>query len=407
VDARLRTVLLGALGLGLGLSITLAQIALAILTARLAWRVVTGRAAMRWPLAPAFGGWIAASLLSAVFSARPLESLVDLKGVLLIVMFYVVLDALPDSAEAERWWARLVALIGIVGFVGVLQVAFCPGLEPLEPVLGRMARRCHRAHAFFSIYMTLAGVLSLVLLVALPSLVVTPTRWRVAAWLSGLAGLIATFVRGAWVGFLAGAATLLVLLPRRRLVVLGAVLVLALAVLLVPATRRRAESIVDPADATAHERWAMWASAVAMAGDHPLIGVGPGQVKHVYLDYAAPEFRQRPRGHVHSSPLQILAERGILGLVAWLVLFGTFFTRAAGVLRGLPAGATRERALVAGSMAAIIGFLIGGLTEYNFGDSEVVMVAYAVMALPFVVERDLLNRREPAPSPPGGGRSNP
>jgi hypothetical protein len=40
-------------------------------------------------------------------------------------------------------------------------------------------------------------------------------------------------------------------------------------------------------------------------------------------------------------------------------------------------------------VAAIAGFLVGGLTEYNFGDSEVVMVAYAVMALPFVVERSL------------------
>ena len=37
-----------------------------------------------------------------------------------------------------------------------------------------------------------------------------------------------------------------------------------------------------------------------------------------------------------------------------------------------------------GSLAAITGFLVAGLTEYNFGDSEVVMVAWATMALPFV-----------------------
>jgi O-antigen ligase len=126
-----------------------------------------------------------------------------------------------------------------------------------------------------------------------------------------------------------------------------------------------------------------------MARDHPLTGVGPGQVKRRYGDYAAPEFRQRPRGHLHNTPLQILVERGVVGLGAWLILFGTFFAGATGVLRRLPPGTTRERALVAGSVAAIAGFLVGGLTEYNFGDSEVVMVAYAVMALPFVVERSL------------------
>jgi len=32
---------------------------------------------------------------------------------------------------------------------------------------------------------------------------------------------------------------------------------------------------------------------------------------------------------------------------------------------------------------------VAGLFEHNFGDSEVVMVAYAVMVLPFVVERSL------------------
>jgi hypothetical protein len=43
---------------------------------------------------------------------------------------------------------------------------------------------------------------------------------------------------------------------------------------------------------------------------------------------------------------------------------------------------------VAGSLAAITGFLVAGLSEYNFGDSEVVMVAWSVVALPFVAAKD-------------------
>jgi hypothetical protein len=41
---------------------------------------------------------------------------------------------------------------------------------------------------------------------------------------------------------------------------------------------------------------------------------------------------------------------------------------------------------VVGSLAAIASFLVAGLSEYNFGDSEVVMVAWALMALPWAVE---------------------
>ena len=38
-----------------------------------------------------------------------------------------------------------------------------------------------------------------------------------------------------------------------------------------------------------------------------------------------------------------------------------------------------------GVQAAIVSFLVGGLFEYNFGDTEVVLVAVALMALPFAV----------------------
>jgi O-antigen ligase len=182
---------------------------------------------------------------------------------------------------------------------------------------------------------------------------------------------------------------LLGLVRRGRLLALAGVVTLALVVLVVPGVRRRAESIADPADPTARERLAMWRSGMAMAREHPLTGIGPGQVKRQYSRYVAPEFREKPRGHLHSTPMQILVERGLLGLGAWAGIFLAFFRRAARILRALPAESAPQRALVTGSMAAIAGFLVGGLTEYNFGDSEVVLTAYAVMVLPFVVERSL------------------
>lgn len=399
MDERLRRGLLAALVLGLGLSITLAQAALALLALRLVWRLATGRARPGWPLGGPFAAWVGASLLAALLAARPLASLLAARDVLLIVMFYVVLDALAGPGEVERWGRRLFALLAAVAVVGVLQVALCPWLAPLGPTLGRVARKCHRAHAFYSIYMTLAGVLSMVMLASLPRMLVAPRAggpWALLGWLAGCAGLAATYVRGAWMGFLAGVALVVGLIPQRRWLALAAATALALLVLLVPGLRQRAESIVDRADTTARERWAMWASALQMARDHPLTGVGPGHVKWEYPRYAAPEFRDKRRGHVHSTPLQVLVERGALGLAAWLTVFTAFVVRAARVLRRLPPEAARERALVAGSLAAIAGFLVGGLTEHNFGDSEVAMIAYAMMAVPFIVRSGVSKRPAPA-----------
>src|SRR5436309_3036903 len=62
---------------------------------------------------------------------------------------------------------------------------------------------------------------------------------------------------------------------------------------------------------------------------------------------------------------------------------------SAGTLSRIPAGDEDARALVLGSMAAIAAFLVAGLFEYNFGDTEVLLVALALMALPFIVQRDL------------------
>ena len=130
----------------------------------------------------------------------------------------------------------------------------------------------------------------------------------------------------------------------------------------------------------------MWRSGLAMWRQHPALGVGPGGVKREYERYALPEAVKKRTGHVHNTPLQILVERGVLGLAAWLWIWAAFFARGIGLLRRLPVDAARERALVAGSVAAIVGFLVAGLSEYNFGDSEVVMVAWALMALPWTAE---------------------
>ena len=127
----------------------------------------------------------------------------------------------------------------------------------------------------------------------------------------------------------------------------------------------------------------MWRSGLTMWHEHPLLGWGPGGVKREYTRYALPEAFKKRTGHVHNTPLQILVERGMLGLAAWLAIWVAFYRRAIGALRALDASRVRERALVAGSIAAVTGFLVAGLSEYSFGDSEVVMVAWSVMALPW------------------------
>jgi O-antigen ligase len=389
-----RRVALTVLAAGLAASISLSQAMLAVLALWLLRERLRGRLAPSWPLAApilAFAGW---TLLTALMSPAPWDSLRASRSVVMLATLWVVLHAVGTAARA-RWFATaLFVALTVVAALSIVQVATCGGERlygkalALPPVLSSFFGKCERAHGFYSIYMTLAGVLALVLTLTLPRLAhLRPRSAAIAAWLVGATAFALTFVRGAWLGFAAGVAVLASTL-RGQVGVFAGVLVVAGLILAVPGVLKRAMTVADVSDPTARERVAMWSAAVALVREHPVMGVGPGQVKRLYPAYAPPYAVRRHTSHVHNAPLQIAVERGLVGLALWLWIFGAFFVGAIRIWRRLPEAAVEDRALVAGCMAAMAAFLVGGLFEYNFGDTEVLLVAMSVMALPFVIDRD-------------------
>jgi O-antigen ligase len=126
-----------------------------------------------------------------------------------------------------------------------------------------------------------------------------------------------------------------------------------------------------------------------MIADHPVLGVGPGQVRAWYPHYRRPEAVRPSTGHLHNSPVQVAAERGLPALAVWLWLWVVFFREAGAVVSRVGRDRPLERALVCASLWGVGGFLVAGLFEHNFGDAEVVMVVYALMTIPWIVARDL------------------
>lgn len=386
----LRRVLIVVFILGLGLSITLSQTALALLTLLWLWGLHAPdvRAKAGWPLWKPVLAFSIVSVVSALASGHPLGALIASKDLVLVAALYVTADTLRGPADAHRFLSALLVVVSLAGLVGMIQTAACPGTAADYGAPAWLYHRCYRARGFFSIYMTLAGVLNLVLLATLPRLLSrggVRERWLGLPWLVALGGLVTTYTRGAWLGFTAGA---FVLLPRARRggwLLLGGLVLLGLVALAGPQhLRQRLLTMGDPDDLTVKERVYMWRSGAAMWSRHPLLGVGPGGVKREYRGYVLPDAIKKATGHLHNTPLQILVERGVLGLAAWLWIWVAFYAQTLRLWRRLAETAVLERAIVAGSLAAITGFLVAGLTEYNFGDSEVVMIAWAMMALPFV-----------------------
>jgi O-antigen ligase len=383
-----RQPLLAVLVLALVTSISLSQITLGILTV---WLFLARRAGvvprLRLPLAvplAVFAGW---TVVAALTSAQPMESFVSSKNLVNLAGLWVVASALGDSRSARRFLTALAVALGVVAALSIVQVAACPlplPPSPFDRVIGHFFRNCQRAHGFFSIYMTLAGILSLALVATLPRLLRLEGAVRlVPVWLVSMVALALTYVRGAWVGLAAGALVVLLTVRRRSVMAITLVVVVLAALAALPSVADRLRTIGSLRDDTTRDRLAMLATGLSLVREHPLIGIGPGQVKRVYPTAAGPEALRRSTSHLHNTPLQITVERGIPGLLAWVAIFATFFVHTVRLVRRLPE--SPDRALVVGVLGAVVAFLVAGLFEYNFGDSEVVLVAVALMALPFVV----------------------
>lgn len=235
-------------------------------------------------------------------------------------------------------------------------------------------------------YMTYSGALMLVACAAAARLVFEPRErvWPSVVLPAVLVALGLTFTRSAWVGVAVGLTVLLMLRDRRLVALLPAAF--AVAVILAPASiTDRVYSIFDLKDPTNRDRVAMLKSGAAMVEDHPLTGVGPDQVKQVYTQYRVPEAVQDLNVHLHNVPMQIAAERGLLALLVWC-----WFVWTAG--KELHARATRGRSqhtrtLASAGLASLAAMLAAGLFEYNFGDSEFLMLFLVLLTLPFASER--------------------
>ena len=92
---------------------------------------------------------------------------------------------------------------------------------------------------------------------------------------------------------------------------------------------------------------------------------------------------------MHNNVVQLAVDTGLLGLVSWLSIWVAFFLTLYRRLAVMKGNSNYIRDSL-GSAAAIIAFLGGGFFETNFYDSEVSMLMYFIMALPFTANEKSL-----------------
>jgi O-antigen ligase len=279
---------------------------------------------------------------------------------------------LASGSRAVKTMDVVIALGAAGALVGIVQFAML-GYDDTA----------NRPEGTLSHYMTYSGVLMLVTCAAFARLLYFRREWiwPAIAVPALLVALAATLSRNAWVGTVLGVGTL-VALRRRRLLWLVPVAVVAGFAVAPQGIRDRALSTFDMNNPTNRDRFAMMEIGRRIVQEHPLFGVGPEQIENVYEDYR-PDYAVNPTNpHLHNVPIQIAAERGLLALAAWL-----WFVVIAGrdLFRQLRRG--QAPAVAAAGLAALVAMLSAGWFEYNFGDSEFLMLFLGLLTLPHAAAR--------------------
>jgi O-antigen ligase len=327
---------------------------------------------MFWGLA-AYG---VATIFSALNSVDPTTSLIDCKQLVLFLIVPVVYR-FARGPRALTFATLIISVGALSALLGIAQF----GLLHFDNL-------SKRPHGNLTHYMTYSGVLMLVACAAAARLVFRregttffggSRTWTVLVMPALIVALALTFTRSAWVGLVAGVGVLIVLKDRRLLA--GIPLVVALAILIAPTSvTARMYSMFDVNDPSNKDRVAMLQSGVEIVRDHPITGVGPDMVKSVYREYRQPWAVNDLNVHLHNVPVHIAAERGLPALLVWLG-FIVYLTRD--LIRRLTT--SRHPSLAAG--AAVAAMVAAGLFEYNFGDSEFLMLFLVLITLPYASDR--------------------
>jgi O-antigen ligase len=217
----------------------------------------------------------------------------------------------------------------------------------------------------------------------------TNRRFRLAAIASALLGLgiALTAMRTVLVAFAVGACLLIwrsVTGKTRLVVFVGIVIILAAGSLFV--WRTRAQNALALGDASSSLRTQVARVGVARIREHPIFGHGMDAVHRHWNEWGFPG---KDMVHLHSTPLQIAFDRGLLALAVWLWLIVGFWIATARAEReSRDSGDTNRHGVFLGILGALTGFLVSSLVNYNYGDAEVALLFWWLMGIMVALRRE-------------------
>jgi len=342
---------------------------------------------------PPFFGYLAvflgAVVLSIIFSENIWESAIYLKKQVWIFWIILLFTYLRPRHLRPAFRLLFGALV-VSSLYGFAQYFWLKDIDLLHRITGLMSH-----------WMTFSGQLMLGSIALAAYLVFDPPSHltggprppynpirrpvELGALLLILGALLLSMTRSSWVGCLLGVFLVLALArPRWAVACAGAVLLVFL--MLPSAFQARVYSSFNPLDTTNRVRVELLRTGKNIIAENPLTGLGPRMVRKSYGRYrTTDEFPGWAYQHLHNNAVQIASEMGLITLAGWLLLWIKIVWDLVSLKkRALLAADYSRYWLALNGIACLVAFLSAGLFEYNYGDSEVLILLLFMLTAPYV-----------------------
>ncbi len=392
-EDRLRWALLALFFISFNLSVAVQQTLLGLLLAFGGYTIWRKKGFPASPLDRPLLVFLAVLLLSTFLSPAVWPSLIGYRKLWLVGAFFVTYHLVRDPEEAGRLVSLLVltaiavAVYGIVQhFTGIDLAKQLVGKEPTVDPFWFGREEGFRTKGLSPSGITYAHSLAFPLTFLTVRLFVSDVRWRerlllLGGWGLMIFALLFSLTRGVWLAYLGVLGVFAVVKGGRAALAVGVCGVL-LALFLLSAGLGVRERVTQTFDLKANVgRSQIWLANLDMIKERPWFGWGYGN----YRKFREPYYQRYPQAnttaHAHNNFLQMWVDGGLLGLGAFLFLCWVILRAGWQAYALAPMEAEPVRNLALGATLGVLSFFLGGFTQYNFGDAEVVIVFWAITAL--------------------------
>jgi len=337
-------------------------------------------------------GYILATFLSVIFSSNFALSLKNFgtKTMEYIMLYFIVAEFISDRRRLKNTVIVMLVSAAMIGADGIFQYFF--GFDFLRLNFLEATRITASFHMPGDLAGYLAPTLCLVLSLCFLKLKKS-LKYSLRIESVILLGLVLiTLSRGAWLGLIA-AICFLGLLENRKILYVTVVILLFLGIIMphlvkTPANIfERAKSISILSNSSNLDRRVIWQAAMQMIKDKPLFGHGLSTFMGNFARYGK-EYYYLRHGiipYAHNCYLQMAAETGIVGLVSFLTLIGTFFIYTVMSLKKIKD--KFYHAVLSGASAGIIVTLVHSLVDTNLYSLQLSVLFWIMLGINAALQR--------------------